>query len=157
MFTEVLAKIEQIKSYLEEDPNRLVWGAIKTETAPRLFNANNPLKDYYELLNKYSYLSCGSIRIFGYAEVETNQYYVSEIPEDPASWRCIGRSHTHPIYLNIHDGIVKILEGEPWTGQNFKSYGRFEDFINLYVVGEQYRELWGEDDWYRLLVKLGLA
>ncbi len=157
MSENILEKIEIIRSHLEKETSNIVFGEIKLKKIPHFYKADDPLKDYYELLNRYSYLSCGSILIIGYEELDRFQYYLSDIPEDSSNWRCIGKSHTYPIFLNINDCTVRILQGEPWTGQEFKSYGHFNSFINHYVIGEKYKELWGEDDWYWFLTETELV
>lgn len=157
MIEKILKKIVEIRKYLENDPSTIVFAEIKMEEKSFSFEAD-VLKDYYELLNRYSYLSCGSILIFGHEDVDKFQYYLSDIPEGPSSiWRCIGKSHTYPIFININDCTVSILEGEPWANSDFRSYGHFNDFVNEYVVGRKYKELWGEDDWYNFLVNIGVA
>jgi hypothetical protein len=157
MSENILEKIEKIKSSLDKDPSNIVFGEIKMEKTPRFYDANDPLKDYYELLSRYSYLSCGSILIIGYDEIDRFQRYLSDNPECSSDWKCIGKSHTYPIFINVNDCTVKILQGEPWTGHEFRYYCHFNNFINHYVIGEKYKELWGEDDWFRFLVKISIV
>lgn len=157
MIERLLEKINKIKNHLEDDPNTIVFGEIKVEDKSRLFDSTDPLKDYYELLNRYSYLSCGSILLLGYEDVDKFQYYLTEIPESKSNWMCIGKSHTYPIFINANDCTVSILKGEPWTNQDFRNYGHFNDFMNEYVIGGKYKELSGEDDWYNFLVNIGMV
>lgn len=156
MFKNLFDKIEYVRILLRKDPSSIVFGEIRIETKQNAFEVSDPLKDYYEILNRYSHLSCGSILIVGYEEVGEFEYYLSEIPDSPCNWKCIGKSNTYPIFININDATVKILEGEPWTGQQFKDYGVFQDFMNFYVFGDKYNELWGEDDWYNFLKKTNI-
>lgn len=157
MVKSLFEKIEYIRNSLEKDPSSIIFGEIRLENKQNIFEDNNALKDYYELLNMYSYLACGSILILGYEESQELEYYLSEIPDDPSNWKCIGKSHTYPIFINTTNSIVKILEGDPWTGQQFKEYGLFHDFMNFYVFGEKYSELWGKDDWYNFLKQAGIV
>ncbi len=156
MLENMIDKIELIRSHLEKDPSTIVFGEIKLEKTPRSYPADDLLKDYYDLLNSFSYLSCGSILIIGYEELDRFQGYLLDIPDSSSNWKCIGKSHTYPIFINFNDCSIKILQGEPYSDQDFRSYGLFSNFIKDYVVGGKYKELWGEDDWYRFLVKIGM-
>ncbi|MBW5470327.1 hypothetical protein GPJ61_21100 [Brevibacillus formosus] len=84
---------------------------------------------------------------------------------------CIGKIERYPLFINKADGQVACLLGDP-LDQNYvlESYGDFLNFLENYLLGEQYSEIGlklvesggsigtigsKDDEWYKVLEAIG--
>lgn len=116
------------------------------------------LKDYVVFLSEVDQFIAGAITMMAMDELKNIQFCVEEMEDD--EWICIGKIIDEPIFININDGGVVWLQGLPEEEKTIKELGDFNYFMNNYVFGKKYTELYNgseQSNWYKKLKEAKLV
>jgi hypothetical protein len=150
--------VERLASALAEDPESVDYAQLRPP-APAALVADLPGR-LGDVLSLTDGPRCGTVICFPAAKLGKNQFYCDEVggPED---WFCFGVNSDDPLFVRKDSGEVWWF---PPTGTQRWMSERFEQladdvpaFFRDHVFGPGYRQLGGEDRWWRLLREQGLA
>lgn len=149
--------LDCLKEGLKEDPSTIVFGKLN-DGITGIHEEEDSLRlgKYYDLLKLTNGARCGDIDLWSYSELERNQYVLSDMQDDKASWLSIGQILYEPLIMNRFDGTVCRLDED---GTAMYGLGELEFFLNDVVFGSGYCKVIPDseqDDWYLFLKKKGI-
>lgn len=154
MKKELEIKLEKIRNILGDECEYIALVHIEEKTEVNLIDdCEAELEVYYEIKNKYDYLRFAEVifwmdeETFNERQVYLKMYGVPKKKE----WICIGEVEPYPLLLNIKTGIVSCVLNELGLKCEMKEYVKFEDFLDKYVLGEEYLYLGTDKDWYKFI------
>lgn len=157
MNEDIKKMLDRLKEALNEDPSTIVFGKLNNGiTGIQEEEDSLRLGKYYDLLKLTNGARCGDIDLWSYSELERNQYVLSDMQDDKASWLSIGQILYEPLIMNRFDGTVYRLDED---GTTMYGLGELEFFLNDVVFGSGYCKVIPdseEDDWFLFLKKKGI-
>jgi hypothetical protein len=149
---ELKKKLEICRLKLIGDPDGYVVGNI----AGSISNIDCPSGHwltFFELANGGRF---GEIDLWGFEELNNNQYYCEDLPGGENEWLIIGQVLYEPLAISKTSGLVVLFVrcAEPQT------LGTTAQFMNDYVFGPRYAELIPDVEtskWWQLLCSEGLV
>lgn len=109
------------------------------------------IKDYIEFLSEVRRFSLEVVLIQDVDSIGNIQFYCEEMESD--EWICIGNIIDELIFISTIDGRVAWLQGLPEEEKTIKELGDFNHFMNNYVFGKKYLEIYDGQElkWYKKL------
>ena len=140
--------IFRLKKELEKNPRNTIFGKIN--------GGNSSISEqgvYYDFLRSADGLRAGAIDLWGYKDLNRNQYMV----QDKIKWICIGQIDYIPLMLKKDTNEVYIYNEILEEDKQWILISYFNEFIINYVLGDKYCMIvpnYIEDLWYKFIKNL---
>ncbi|MHC1748057.1 MAG: hypothetical protein AB9856_06665 [Cellulosilyticaceae bacterium] len=154
MCITVLDKLKYIKMKLNEDEESIVFADLNEGTDDKIFSNEPNLVEYQDFIKFCNGARCGSIDLWGLEDIPKNQFYIGQYTD---IWICIGQILYEPIVINKKNGNVYLFDTSNSCVEYNKKFGSFNNFLNKFVLGNQYNEIIPDiksDEWYIFLKKI---
>jgi len=155
----LLSRIQLVRDALSADPDGVVIGKLRAGRNLSLEDFDAVLRPFIEFLQVCDGASCGAID-FRSSDVLKDQHFIDHLPGGERDWVHIGQAIYEPLVISRTDGGTYLFARDPEPERPVESFGDFDNFLLEYVFGEKYSAIIvdaEDDDWYRLLQRLGLA
>ena len=148
-------RILEIREALETDPRGILVGSLPAP-AQNVERLSGLPSDYLELLNISDGIQCGEVVFYALDALDQFQPLADLIPGGRERWLNIGHLPDQAIALDRNTGELKLINIRCGDSDGI-TYERLDRFLES-VFGQEYLTLAGyQDDWYRLLLRLGFA
>lgn len=143
--------IEKVKSELSKDASSVIIGKVNDGLSPMTNKITiQPYHDFLEICNG---ARCGMIDLWSYADIEKNQYRVTELAGGSEKWICIGQILYEPLVLNLEDETISLFYQGCENEIQGQCFGKLDKFLMDYAFEAQYNTLipdTASDAWYLL-------
>ncbi|POZ55840.1 hypothetical protein MKY08_13610 [Lysinibacillus sp. FSL M8-0337] len=156
MNKDIKTIIDCLKDGLKRDPSSIVFGKLNEGIGEMNEATILKLGKYYDFLRLTNGARCGDIDLWGYSELEKNQYVLSDLQDEKESWLSIGQILYEPLLINRLDGNVYEFIVDDGSKN---CLGELDFFLKNYVFGSSYSKVIPnseKDDWFLFLKKNGM-
>ena len=114
--------------------------------------------DYVEFIAFTDGAICGEAVFYEVNSLINQQWMIADLDGGTGEWLVVGHLDLWHIVLRRRTGETQLLRLSREPGSVTLSYARFDDFLMALFSRDYLHLAHGfEDDWYRLLTRIGLA
>lgn len=157
MDKNVIDKLRYVKMKLMEYEDSILFANFNEgKDNKKIFDELN-LSEYQEFIKFSNGARFGSVDLWSLDDIPRNQFYISEYSN---IWTCVGQILYEPIVIDKKNAYIYLFDINTNYVSDKIKFGEFNNFLNEFVLGEQYSRIIPDadsDDWYLFLKKIGVV